>query len=158
MSEVETISAAGVEALREAAEVAHEAYSAAFEQHKAAESALGAAAGVRIALVQSIDANRKAAHALCHSAIENAIRGQDAFKTAAACLMATQNEGVLLGIALKKYCAYDFANAQRASLAAKLNMLQKQHVSESARHEHHVAEIHPQSRSRGPCESGGYTS
>ena len=141
MSESSNITQASVDRLRATAEALHAIYSESFDVLAAAETALGVATANRLRMVSNLGSIRKDLGDARLAAISAAISGVP-FEAAAERVGTLHNEGVLIDLALKRFHAFEFRDAQRALLAAKLDMLEKQHLSESARKDAHVAGIY----------------
>jgi hypothetical protein len=134
------ISTASVAELHAIATAEHEAFSIVHAKHVEAEADLGKAAGIRSRLVRDLDGARRALSDARRVAIGAAIDGAG-FEEASARVAALQNEAKLLDLSLREYHAYQYMDAQRAALAAKVTMLEKQHSSERARLNHKVASL-----------------
>jgi len=131
---IETLSKSGL------ADLEAEKFSDAHAKHVEAGAGLGKAAGIRSRIVKDLDSQRKGLRDARRLAIEAAIAGTG-FEEASARVASLQEELGLLDTALRHYNAYAFADAQRATLAAKVEMYDRQYQSERARLSHKVAEI-----------------
>jgi hypothetical protein len=138
---MQTITQASVSALKKDAEAAHEAYSIAWEKLCDDEASLAEAAKSRSALVAALDARRRLLSSLRTAAIEAAIRGAAGFEMAVQSVTSGAAEVTLLEQAIQKFHAFEYQDAQRAMLEAKVVMLEKQHFAESLRLKQRVAEI-----------------
>jgi membrane carboxypeptidase/penicillin-binding protein PbpC len=134
------LSASIVSDLQGAAAAAHQTFSDAHARLKAAEAELLKAAAVRSSLVRRLNGARQALVDARRAVIGAAISGEG-FSEASANILALQGELSLLDTALRHYHAFAYCDAQRAALAAKVLMLEKQHSSERTRLAHHVASL-----------------
>jgi hypothetical protein len=137
---MQMISQRTVDALKHDSEQSHEVFSKAHAQYSEAEEELARAAGVRSNLVRNLDIGRKALSDAMQKAVQAAIANAG-FEEAAAEVLALDNEVRLRDVALRRYHAFQYADTQRATLAARVLMLELQHSAEKARLAAHVAEI-----------------
>jgi hypothetical protein len=139
---MDNITASSLNELRASATAAREAYTKAHAGHEAAQALLGAAAGVRLQLIQAYEARKRLLADLKRAAVQAAIEASDAFPMACACAVASASEAALLSQGIRKFTAFEYADAEIATRAAQLAMLELQYNAEQLRLDLHQAALY----------------
>jgi len=136
-----TITVEEVERRKKLMEAAHETYSTAFRAREKAEKELSRMAQTRAGLIGRCEAARNALTIETAGALAAAVVEDSSFPSRAANINATRQQYDLLRQARAQFDAYEYADAQRAALAAKVAELESQVLSEEARLQHHEAKL-----------------
>jgi hypothetical protein len=120
-------------------EAAHEKYSDAFHRREDAEKDLAACAAQRAALVRELKTTQRSVEAAILDAIQSAINDPASADASEATAKCTKVD--LLKRSLQKYSAFEYADSERALLAATVDELTLQKWLEESRVAHQEQDV-----------------
>lgn len=134
--EADTTSAEQLESAKQQMEAAHETYSAAFHRREDCEKSLATCAARRAAMVRELKQTQRSLETQMHAAIQSAIDNPQLADSSK--VMAARAKCDLLKRSIQKLAAFEYADLERALLAAKVNELSAQRIFEESRvtHQH----------------------